>query len=164
MTRRRGISASRGPETPPAPTLAFARAGAGLPTLVADLAWRAAISRWIARPRWFIRLATAFEAMQMGQPFPAKIRLVLPGIAICIAVTAAAAMLEWVEVRLAGRAWLESLVLAILVGTAVRTCWTPAVRFWPGIAFSAKTLLEVAVVLLGASVSAGAVLSTGPAL
>lgn len=100
----------------------------------------------------------------MHHPFPAKIGLVLPGLALCIAVTAAAILLETLEVQLAGRAWLESLVLAILVGAVIRTFWTPAAFFRPGIVFSAKTLLEIAVVLLGASVSASTVLSTGPAL
>lgn len=73
-------------------------------------------------------------------------------------------MLATVETRLLGRAWLESLVLAILVGTAVRTAWAPGWRWFPGIEFSAKVLLEVAVVLLGASVSARTVLAAGPGL
>jgi uncharacterized integral membrane protein (TIGR00698 family) len=52
-------------------------------------------------------------------------------------------------------------VLAILVGTAVRTLWTPGPRWKPGIEFSAKLLLEIAVVLLGASLSAATVLAAG---
>jgi uncharacterized integral membrane protein (TIGR00698 family) len=87
-----------------------------------------------------------------------------PGVALCIAVTLAAQALETVEARLFGRAWLEALVLAILVGTAVRTAWNPGKRFARGIGFSAKTLLEVAVVLLGASISAGTILAAGPGL
>jgi uncharacterized integral membrane protein (TIGR00698 family) len=55
-------------------------------------------------------------------------------------------------------------VLAILLGVAIRTIWTPAKRFVPGIAFSAKTLLEIAVVMLGASVSVATVLALGPIL
>ncbi len=55
-------------------------------------------------------------------------------------------------------------MLAILLGVAIRTAWTPGRRWLPGISFSAKTLLEVAVVLLGASVSARTVLALGPAL
>jgi uncharacterized integral membrane protein (TIGR00698 family) len=52
-------------------------------------------------------------------------------------------------------------VLAIVVGAAVRTAWTPD-RWWkPGINFSAKLLLEIAVVLLGASVSAATILKAG---
>ncbi len=89
---------------------------------------------------------------------------VLPGLALCIAVTLAAVALERVEAAAFGRAWLEALVLAILVGTAVRTAWTPSKMWFRGITFSAKTLLEVAVVLLGASISARTVLAAGPGL
>ena len=87
-----------------------------------------------------------------------------PGVLLCAAVTAAAFALQTAEARLVGRAWLEALVLAILLGTALRTAWTPGPRWAPGIAFSAKILLEVAVVLLGATISAGTILAAGPAL
>ncbi len=84
-----------------------------------------------------------------------------PGIALCIAVTAAATVLEKGEAWLFGRAWLEALVLAILIGTAVRTAWAPGQRWRPGVTFCAKTLLEVAVVLLGASISVQTVAAIG---
>jgi uncharacterized integral membrane protein (TIGR00698 family) len=83
---------------------------------------------------------------------------------LCIVVTVAAGLLQAVEVRLVGQAYLEALVLAILLGVAIRTLWTPGERWRPGVGFSAKILLEVAVVLLGASVSAATVLALGPAL
>ena len=85
----------------------------------------------------------------------------LPGIGLCLAVTGVAYVLEAGERALAGKAWLEALVLAILIGTAVRSLWTPSDRWHDGIAFSAKYLLEVAVVLLGASVSAATILAAG---
>ena len=88
----------------------------------------------------------------------------LPGLLLCITVTAIATALQLIEVRLAGEAYLEALVLAILLGVAIRTAWTPGDRWHAGVAFSAKTLLEVAVVLLGASVSVRTVLALGPAL
>ena len=88
----------------------------------------------------------------------------LPGLALCAAVTAAAFGLQTLEVHLFGRAWLETLVIAILLGTAVRTAWTPGKRFTAGIAFSAKILLEVAVVLLGATISAATILGQGAVL
>jgi uncharacterized integral membrane protein (TIGR00698 family) len=69
--------------------------------------------------------------------------------------------LQRAELAMSGRAWLEALVLAILIGAAVRTAWTPGKRWKPGIDFSAKLVLEVAVVLLGASVSAATILSAG---
>jgi uncharacterized integral membrane protein (TIGR00698 family) len=88
----------------------------------------------------------------------------LPGLALCALVTTGAYGLEAIETAWSGRAWLESLVLAILLGTAVRTFHRIDVRFEPGIQVGAKLLLEIAVVLLGASVSAGALLANGPAL
>ena len=66
--------------------------------------------------------------------------------------------------RLVGEAYLEALVLAILLGVLARTFWTPGPRWNPGINFSAKLLLEIAVVLLGASISAATVLALGPAM
>jgi uncharacterized integral membrane protein (TIGR00698 family) len=88
----------------------------------------------------------------------------LPGIVICIAITVIAIVLQAVEVRFVGEAYLEALVLAILIGVAVRTAWRPHAGFVPGIGFCAKFLLECAVVMLGASVSAATVLSLGPFL
>jgi uncharacterized integral membrane protein (TIGR00698 family) len=90
-----------------------------------------------------------------------KVQAVLPGLLLCGIVTLAARGLEGVEALLFGRAWLESLVLAILLGTAIRTLRGPDARLEPGIQFGAKLLLEIAVVLLGASVSAGALLQNG---
>ena len=92
------------------------------------------------------------------------IRRTLPGLGMCVLITAAATLLAAVERRVFGAAWLESLVLAIIVGAAVRTAWTPSARWQTGIDFSAKMLLEIAVVLLGASVSARTVLAAGPGL
>ena len=88
----------------------------------------------------------------------------LPGVALCLAVTLGAVALQHLEARLLGRAGLEALVLAILVGAAVRTAWRPGARWRPGIHFSAKFVLEVAVMLLGVSISARTVLAVGPAL
>ncbi|WP_267428425.1 putative sulfate exporter family transporter [Methylobacterium sp. GC_Met_2] len=88
----------------------------------------------------------------------------LPGIGLCAAITAVAMAAQALEERATGHPYVEALVLAILLGIAVRTAWTPDARFRTGIAFSAKQLLEVAVVLLGASLSLGAILASGPAL
>ncbi len=88
----------------------------------------------------------------------------LPGVLLCLLVTLGAGLLQHIEVKFAGQAYLEALVLAILLGVAIRTAWTPGPRWHPGVAFSARILLEVAVVLLGASVSAHTVLGLGPAL
>lgn len=88
----------------------------------------------------------------------------LPGLSLCVAISLGAILLAQVETMLAGRAWLEGLVLAILLGTAVRTAWSPSARWTQGIAFSAKTLLEMAVLLLGATISLQAIAGAGVAL
>ena len=104
------------------------------------------------------------KAGQVLKRTGAAVATLLPGLLLTLAVTAAASALQAVETHLFGRAWLEALVLAILIGTAVRSLWAPAPRWIPGINFSAKTLLEVAVFLLGASVSASTVMKIGPAV
>ena len=91
-------------------------------------------------------------------------RGLLPGLSLCVLVTALATALQAIEVRIAGQAYLEALVLAILLGVAIRTVWRPGDLWHPGVVFSGRILLEVAVVLLGASVSARTVATLGPAL
>ena len=85
----------------------------------------------------------------------------LPGLALCAAIAAAAWALQALERSLFGHAWLNSLVLAILIGAAIRTGWEPAPAFRPGIRRASGTLLEVAVVLLGASLNPRAVAAGG---
>jgi len=109
-------------------------------------------------------VATAVSAIKNVRKSSDFAASVAPGVLLCVAVTAAAWLLERGEAALFGKAWLEALVLAIVIGTIVRSLWTPAARWRPGIAFSAKYLLEVAVVLLGASVSAATILHAGPVL
>jgi uncharacterized integral membrane protein (TIGR00698 family) len=107
---------------------------------------------------------SASPASSLSLPNAGAVYRLLPGLGLCLAVTAAAFGLQHLEQRLFGRAWLEALVLAILVGTVIRSVWTPDSRWFPGISFSAKFLLELAVVLLGASVSASTILAAGPGL
>ncbi|WP_298284862.1 YeiH family protein [Acidocella sp.] len=89
------------------------------------------------------------------------VKRIFPGLGLCIAVTGAATLLAVAERAWLGGTWLEPLVLAILLGLVIRAVWTPSQTWRPGIAFAAKQLLEVAVVLLGASVSAGTVMGLG---
>ena len=93
-----------------------------------------------------------------------SLKLYGPGVALCAAVSAVATLIEKIEVYLAGQSYLEALVIAILLGVLVRTFWTPGPVWHPGINVSAKTLLEIAIVLLGASLSAGTVWALGPIL
>ena len=88
----------------------------------------------------------------------------VPGLLVCAGVAVAAVAVQALELRLFGRGWIDSIVLAILIGAAVRSLWTPPADLRPGVEFSARTLLEIAVVLLGASVSAATVMAIGPAL
>ncbi|OOY05656.1 YeiH family protein [Thioclava sp. F28-4] len=92
------------------------------------------------------------------------LRAFAPGLVLSAAVAALATLGGAAERALFGAAWLEPLVLAILIGAVVRSLWTPPARFEAGIRFSAKTVLEIAIVLLGASVSAQTLLSVGPGL
>jgi uncharacterized integral membrane protein (TIGR00698 family) len=92
--------------------------------------------------------------------FPARLPLA-PGLALTAAVAVAALLVEHAEAAFFGRAWLDGVVLAILIGVAVRSVWRPGESFLPGVVFSARTLLELAVMLLGASISAAAVAAQG---
>jgi uncharacterized integral membrane protein (TIGR00698 family) len=93
-----------------------------------------------------------------------QLKDLLPGVLLCVAITLFAMLLETVEVHIAGEAYLEALVLAILLGVALRTAWLPGTRWDPGIRFAAKPLLELAIVLLGASVSLATIFALGPVL
>ena len=88
----------------------------------------------------------------------------MPGIVLCALVTLIAMVLQAVQESAVGHPYLEAIVIAILLGTAIRTIWEPGARWHSGIAFSAKQLLEVAVALLGASITFGAIAASGPML
>lgn len=85
----------------------------------------------------------------------------VPGLVLSLLVAGAAVALGRLEADLFGRAWIEPLVLAILLGVAVRTVWTPGPRWVAGVAFCAGPLLEAGVALLGATVSAQAIAAAG---
>ncbi len=86
------------------------------------------------------------------------------GVALCLAITLASIVVQEFEVWLLGVPYVEALVIALLLGMAVRAFWTPGRRWVSGISFSAKQLLEVAVMLLGASLSLAAIAASGPLL
>ena len=110
-----------------------------------------------------LRPMTALKPFPIvGRELPIPLRL--GGLGLCLCVAAAATGLAEVERRWLGRPWLESVALAILLGVLTRLVWTPGGQIRRGIQFGAKTLLEVAVVLLGASVSLRVVLAAGPAM
>jgi uncharacterized membrane protein YadS len=49
----------------------------------------------------------------------------LPGILLCVVVTGASSLVEAIEVALVGEPYVEALVLAILLGVAIRTLLKP---------------------------------------
>jgi len=63
---------------------------------------------------------------------PFVLRLI-PGVLLCICVTLIAIGLKIAEYRLSGQAYLEGVVLAILLDAAIRTLWIPGARWFPGI-------------------------------
>jgi len=85
----------------------------------------------------------------------------IPGIVLCSGVTIVSLGAQWIEERFFAHPYVEALVIAILLGMAIRAAWQPSERWLSGIAFSAKQLLEVAVMLLGASVSYAAIAASG---
>lgn len=88
----------------------------------------------------------------------------LPGLALAGAVSVASLAIAGLETRLFGHPIIEGLVVAILIGMVVRTAWAPPARVSPGVRFAAKEVLEVAIVLLGASVDLPLLLRSGPSL
>jgi uncharacterized integral membrane protein (TIGR00698 family) len=99
-----------------------------------------------------------------ARSFSFSLQSLAPGLALTAAVSVVALGIEAIEISLFGRAWLDGVVLAILIGVAVRSLWEPGAAFLPGVNFSARTLLELAVMLLGASISAAAVAEQGMSL
>ena len=79
--------------------------------------------------------------------------MLAPGIILCLAVALAASGVEALELRWLHHAWLETVALSILLGVVLRLVCPQPPACTAGITFTAKTVLEVAVVLLGASVS-----------
>ena len=90
-----------------------------------------------------------------------KIRQISPGLAICVAVAGAAYGLERIQHALLGAGFLEALVFAIIIGILTRIVFCDREAWRPGINFSSKTLLEIAIVLLGASISFATIMSVG---
>lgn len=88
----------------------------------------------------------------------------LPGVILATAVAIVSIGIAAIETRLLGHPVIEGLVVAILVGMIVRTMWATPERAQVGIDFTAKEVLELAIVLLGASVNLPLLLEAGPAL
>lgn len=88
----------------------------------------------------------------------------LPGLALVVALSlvaqAVGALQEWAF----GRAWIEGLVVALLLGVVVGHVVPDPRRFQAGALYAGKQVLELAVVLLGAGVNVALLVATGPRL
>ncbi len=87
-----------------------------------------------------------------------------PGVLATLVVSTGAIAGGRLEEFTFGRPVIEPLVLAILIGMAVRTAVGPRPRVEPGVRFAAKDVLEVAVFLLGATMDVPRLFSSGPSL
>ncbi len=85
----------------------------------------------------------------------------IPGLLLCLVIATVATGLEKLELGWIGRLYLEKLVLAILLGAALRSLFGLPALFTAGVNLCAKFLLEVAVMLLGASLSISTVAAGG---
>ncbi|MEH2510353.1 putative integral membrane protein (TIGR00698 family) [Nitrobacteraceae bacterium AZCC 1564] len=90
-----------------------------------------------------------------------RIKQLLPGILLSVLVALVSFGVQALEEHVFSHPYIEALVIAILVGMVIRSCWKPDQKWRAGIAFSAKQLLEVAVALLGASISFSAIAASG---
>src|SRR5215470_9400228 len=104
------------------------------------------------------------EPEQGLRAIDAHLTAAIPGTAVCVVITLVAIGVQRIEERAFAHPYVEALVLAILFGILVRSAWEPGPKWTPGINFSAKFLLEFAVMLLGASISFGAIVASGPGL
>jgi uncharacterized integral membrane protein (TIGR00698 family) len=84
-----------------------------------------------------------------------------PGLTLSVVITLAAKALEYLEVAVLGFPWIDGLVFAIILGTLLHTMIGLHASLRPGVGFASKFLLEIAIVLLGASISAATIAGAG---
>nr|WP_321455438.1 putative sulfate exporter family transporter [uncultured Cohaesibacter sp.] len=92
------------------------------------------------------------------------LKSILPGFLLCAFVTLLAYGAEWIEIEVTGSRFMDALVFSIIIGTAIHSILGLHQSFRKGVNFSAKYLLELAIVLLGASVSLTIIETLGPLL
>ncbi|OYU88937.1 MAG: hypothetical protein CFE29_15405 [Bradyrhizobiaceae bacterium PARB1] len=84
-----------------------------------------------------------------------------PGLTLAALVTLLALGIERLEIHLLGNPLVDALVFAILLGTALHTGFGLHARARAGVHFASKSLLELAIVLLGASISFATIQQAG---
>lgn len=97
-------------------------------------------------------------------PNHAQFARLLPGMGLAAAVGVVSWGMQLAEERLVGHAILEAMVIAIILGMLYRTLVGVRPNALPGVAYTAKQVLECAIVLLGVSINLPDVLAAGPAL
>jgi uncharacterized integral membrane protein (TIGR00698 family) len=103
--------------------------------------------------------ATTVSARSLSPRWP-----LLPGLVAVVIVSAASVALGAAETAVVGRAIIEPLVLAILLGMIARSVRGADARAEPGVRFVAKDVLEAAVFLLGATMDVPRLFASGPRL
>jgi uncharacterized integral membrane protein (TIGR00698 family) len=88
----------------------------------------------------------------------------VPGLALVVVLGLIAQGLASLQSVVFGRIWLETLVLALMLGVLVRNVVPALSRFDLGAAYAGKQVLELSVVLLGVSVDATALAASGTRL
>ncbi|MBB4956097.1 putative integral membrane protein (TIGR00698 family) [Agrobacterium vitis] len=88
----------------------------------------------------------------------------LPGISLSFAVSLGGYGIAYILQRATGQTLVDALVWCILLGVLINSTFTLLPKVQDGIHFCAKTVLEVAIVLLGASISLSQIAGNGPAL
>jgi uncharacterized integral membrane protein (TIGR00698 family) len=112
----------------------------------------------MAEPVELVPVSPLYSGMNSRMPDPprgverglaARVTRIAPGFALSVALTAVGVALSSLLHPLLGRAAPDAIVLSLVGGVVVRALWVPTSRFQPGIGFSAKEVLEWAIVLLG---------------
>jgi uncharacterized integral membrane protein (TIGR00698 family) len=85
----------------------------------------------------------------------------LPGLAAAVVVAVVSVVIGWTQSALLGQVYIEPLVVALLLGIALRNLARERPEARPGAAFAAKQVLEVAVVVLGLTLDFHQVLNAG---
>jgi len=111
-------------------------------------------------------MSPAADRSQLPSSFgtPGPIARLLPGLGLVLVLGLVAQGLAALQQATIGRIWLEALVIALLLGVLARNLGFDLARMERGAAYAGKQMLELAVVLLGVSVDAAALVATGPRL
>lgn len=93
-----------------------------------------------------------------------RLPILAPGVLLALGLAFAAWLLQIVEQQMIGQAVIEALVIAIVLGMVWRNMVGIRADQMPGVSFTGSKVLEVAVVLLGATIDLPALIKAGPIL